>query len=631
MAGYSDSEVAELARALQASWGTTNKTREERRQLRQRKLDPSLPPGWSQNIHIKHHTYEIDDAAIVLRNRLVAAEVTIRVFAKSGEAKAQEAASRIRRFLDKTWLNFNSGYPSAHFLGTDAQVADGLWPAHVAWDQAWIDAALEAEDIDEYLQNAGLPFVLETYDPLNVFVDMDRIQNPLRVVTIEEVVVGDLLNKRYKNTETGDEYSLVYERGTLSRSSEPKSYDDLSRGFEETVKIASVEDAGFVHRVLLEGPTADKNLGLGKWPNLFKRPAWVFMAGDFSISTDPLERWKPITLGMYAMGNEVNMLRSARLNSGLLAGLPRLIMVPDPDSGLGPVGAKEKPELIFNEDGTVVIPRGWKLAPLQFPTDTAEILDRAIASTEAENARYKPAPALTGTREEGVSSGYQQTIIADAAMTRLDPPLAIQSQGIKDILGLVLDGAKAIDEVTEGKIDTLYVRTLNKGRPSEGGNTSEVLALKAKEIDDFEITVHQDSMSPTTRITIIEEGRRAKLAKEIDNIEFYENYCGYEDGVEMDRRATLQQMKDALLPWAITKATERAVEMAAMRVPPTILGPTGEPISGPGAMQPPQARGVPFGSASPGLDATLAQPQPPKPAPAALQPSGGTAGMVRTA
>ena len=210
------------------------------------------------------------------------------------------------------------------------------------------------------------------------------------------------------------------------------------------------------------------------------------------------------------------MLRSARLNAGILVGLPRLILVPDPDKGLGPVGPKTQPELVFNEDGTVVVPDGWKLAPMQFPTDTAEILDRAIVSMEAENARYKPAAALTGTREEGVSSGYQQTVIADAAMTRLDPPLIIQSQGIKDILGLVLDGAKAIDEITDHKIDTLYVRTLNKGRPSEGGDTAEVLALKAKEIDDFEITVHQDSMSPTTRITIIEEGRRARIAGEID-------------------------------------------------------------------------------------------------------------------
>ena len=292
--GYTDNEAAELARDLQAKWGATNKTRGDRRLLRQRKLDPSLPPGWSKNIHIKHHTYEIDDSAIVLRNRLVAAQVSIRVFAKSGRALAQARASDIRRFLDKVWINFNSGYPSAHFLGTDAQVADGVWPAHVAWDQAWIDAALDAEDIDEYLQNAGLPFILETHDPLNVYMDMDRIQNPLRVVTIEEVVVGDLLNKRYKNTETGDEYSLVYENGTLGWSSEPKSYDDLSRGFEETVKIASVEDAGFVHRVLLEGSAGQETLGLGKWPNLFKRPAWVFMAGDFSISTDPLERWKPI-------------------------------------------------------------------------------------------------------------------------------------------------------------------------------------------------------------------------------------------------------------------------------------------------------------------------------------------------
>jgi len=630
MAGYTDNEAAELARDLQGKWSATNKTRSDRRQLRQRKLDPSLPPGWSKNIHIKHHTYEIDDSAIVLRNRLVAAQVSIRVFAKSGKAQAQVDASNIRRFLDKVWLNFNSGYPSAHFLGTDSQVADGVWCAHVAWDQAWIDAGLDTKDIDEYLQNAGLPFILETHDPLNVFMDMDRIQNPLRVVTIEEVVVGDLLNKRYKNTETGDEYSLVYENGKLDWSSEPKSYDDLSHGFEQTVTIASVEDANFVHRVLIEGEEGnDRPLGLGKWDNLFKRPAWVFMAGDFSISTDPLERWKPIILGGYAMGNEVNMLRSARLNAGILVGLPRLILVPDPDKGLGPVGPKVQPELIFNEDGTVVVPDGWKLAPMQFPTDTAEILDRAIVSVEAENARYKPAAALTGTREEGVSSGYQQTVIADAAMTRLDPPLAIQSQGIKDILSLVLDGAKAIDEITDHKIDTLYVRTLNKGRASEGGNTSEVLALKAKEIDDFEITVHQDSMSPTTRMSIIEAGRRARIAGEIDNIEFYENYCGYEDGVEMDRRATIQKMKDGMVAWAIGMATERALALTTTQVPP-VLGATGQPFGSPFA-EPPQARGQPAGSAIPGYDATLSQPQPPKPAPAALQPSGGTAGMVRTA
>lgn len=630
MPGYTDQEAAELARELQTEWTATNEKRDLRRQLRQRKLDPSLPPGWSKNTKIMHHTYEIDDTGIVLRNRLVAAEVSIRVFAKSGKPEAQQKASNIRRVLDKVWLNFNSGYPSAHFLGTDHQVFDGLWPAHVAWDQGWIDRALEADDIDEYLRNHGFPFVLETHDPLNVFMEMDRIQHPRRVVTIEEVVVGDLLDNKYRDA-GGDEYYLAYDkdRDTISQSSEPASYDDRDRAFGKTAEIASVEDGDFVHRVLIEGDKGNERaLGLGKWDNLFGRPAWVFMAGDFSPSTDPLERWKPLILGMYAMGNEVNMIRSARLNAALLAGLPRYTLVPDPDQQFGDVGNKTKPELEFGEDGMVIVPKGYKLAPLMFPTDSPDLLDKAVVSIERENASYKPAPALTGGREEGVSSGYQQTQMADAAMTRFDPPLAIQSQGIKDILGLVLDGAKAIDKVTEGKIDTLYVRTLNKGRTSEGGNTSEVLALKASEIDDYEITVHQDSMSPTTRITIIEEGRRALLNHEIDKIEFYENYCGYEDGVEMDRRAIIQQMKDAMMPWVIGKATERALAMAATQVPPTILGPTGEPITS--AMYPPQSGGVPQGSASPGVDATLAQPQPPRPATMPIQPSGGTAGMVRT-
>lgn len=631
MPGYSDSEAASLARELQNEWGATNEKRALRRRLRQRKEDPSLPPGWSKNVHIMHHTYEIDDSAIVLRNRLVAAEVSIRVFAKSGKVEAQQKASNIRRVLDKVWLNFNSGYPSAHFLGTDSQVADGVWCAHVAWDQGWIDAALAADDTDTYLQNHGFPFVLETHDPLNVFMEMNRIQHPRRVVCIDQVVVGDLMDKQYRDV-GGDEYYLNYDkdRDTIERVSEPASYDDRDRAFGKTVEIASVEDGDFVHRILMEGDKGnDRSLGLGKWPNLFKRPAWVFMAGDFSNSTDPLERWKPLILGMYAMGNEVNMLRSARLNSGMLTGLPRIMLVPDPDKGLGDVGPKTKPELVFGEDGVVWVPEGWKVAPFEFPKNTAEILDRAIASVEVEANSYKPAPALTGAREEGVSSGYQQTVIADAAMTRLDPPLAIQSQGIRDILYLVLDGARTIDEITDHKIDTLYVRTLNKGRPSEGGNTSEVLALKASEIDDFEITVHQDSMSPTTRITIIEEGRRARLAGEIDNIEFYEAYCGYEDGVEMDRRATIQKMKDGMLPWAIATAQERALAMAATQVPPTILGPTGEPITS--AMYPPQSGGVPQGSAVPFMDATGVQPTPPTPAAMPIQPSGGTAGMVRTA
>jgi hypothetical protein len=630
MPGYSDSEAAELARELQNEWAATNVKRDLRRQLRQRKLDPSLPPGWSKNTKIMHHTYEIDDSAIVLRNRLVAAEVSIRVFAKSGKVEAQQAASRIRRVLDKVWLNFNSGYPSAHFLGTDAQVADGVWPAHVAWDQGWIDAALEAEDIDTYLRNHGFPFVLETHDPLNVFMEMNRIQHPRRVVTIEKVVVGDLMEKQYRDA-GGDEYYLNYDkdRDLISRSSEPASYDDRDRAYGKTVEIASVEDGDFVHRVLMEGDKGNERaLGLGKWDNLFGRPAWVFMAGDFSNSTDPLERWKPIILGMYSMGNELNMLRSARLNSGMLTGLPRIMMQKDPDKGFGPVGPGAKPELEFGEDGVVWEPDGWKAVPFEFPKNTAEILDRAITSVEMEANSYKPAAALTGAREEGVSSGYQQTVIADAAMTRLDPPLAIQSQGIKDILGLVLDGARAIDKITDHKIDTLYVRTLNKGRPSEGGNTSEVLELKASEIDDFEITVHQDSMSPTTRITIIEEGRRARMAGEIDDITFYEDYCGYEDGVEMQNRAIKQKVRNGLVEWVISKAIEASVALSAAQVPPTILGPTGNPITS--AMYPPQAGGVPSGSASPGVDATLAQPQPPAPAPMALQPQGGTAGMVRT-
>ena len=631
--GLSDTEAAKLARDLQKEWGATNETRKTRRDLRQRKLDPPLPPGWSKNIHIKHRTYEIDDAVRVLRNRLLAATVSILVFAKSGEAKAQAAASRIRRFLDKLWLDFNSGYPSAHFLGTDSQVADGVWPAHLVWDQDWIDRGLEATDIDAYLKDAGVPFTLETPDPLNVFVEFDREKKPLRVVTMETVVIRDLLNRPYKD-EDGKKYWLDYDiiRKTIGKSSEPKTYDNLWGGnYAETITVACIEDSEFVHRILLDAPTSggSEALGLGRWPNLFKRPAWVFMAGDFSNSTDPLERWKPLVLGMLSMGQEINMLRSARLNSGVMAGLWRLAFRPQADKGVGPVGDKPKPELTFNEDGTVSWPEGWDVGPFEFPTDAAELLDRAVASVEGELAKYKPAPALRGVREEGVSSGYQQALIAEAAMTDLDPPLAIQSQGIKDILYLVLDGAKAINEITDGKINTLYVRTLNEARTEEGGNTAEVLSLKADEIDDFEITVRQSSMSPTSRIAMWEEGRRARAAGEIDDIEMYESFFGYEDGVEMQRRAIEQKMCDGLLDWAIGVARERALANVAVQVPPTILGPTGQPISGPGTppMQPPQAGGVPTGSAGPGLDYTLNQPRPPAPAPVPVAPSGGQAGM----
>jgi hypothetical protein len=629
--GLTDTDAAKMARALQTEWSETNEIRATRRQLRQRKLDPPLPPGWSKNVHIKHRTYEIDDAVRVLRNRLLAANVSILVFAKSGEAKAQQAASRIRRFLDKLWIDFNCGYPSAQFLGTDSQVADGVWCAHLVWNQDWIDKGLEADDIDAYLKDAGVPFTLETPDALNVFVEFDRLKMPRRVVTIESLPVHDLLNKRYTDGK-GDEYSLTYDKHSgIDRTAEPKTYDDLwDGGFAETVEIASVEDSGFVHRVLLNAhtPTGEKDFGLGKWDNLFKRPAWVFMAGDFSNSTDPLERWKPLVLGMLSMGQEVNMLRSARLNSGVMAGLWRLAFRPQADKGLGPVGDKPKPELTFNEDGTVSWPDGWDVGPFEFPTDAAQLLDRAVASVEDELVRYKPAPALRGVREEGVSSGYQQALIAEAAMTDLDPPLAIQSQGIKDILYLVLDGAKAISEVTDGKIDTLYVRTLNQGRTEEGGNTAEVLSLKADEIDDFEITVRQSSMSPTSRIAMWEEGRRARAAGEIDDIEMYESFFGYEDGIEMQRRATEQKMYDAQIDQAIVIASQIVAQKVAARqppAPPTILGPNGEPLAG--SLTPPQAGGVPTGSAAPGMDATLNQPRPPVPAAVPLGPSGGQAGM----
>jgi hypothetical protein len=631
--GLTDDEAARLARDLQTEWQPTNEIRLNRRLLRQRKLDPPLPPGWSKNVHIKHHTCEIDDAVRVLRNRLIASELSILVFAKSGEVKAQQAASRIRRVLDKVWIDFNSGYPSAQFLGTDSQVGDGVWCAHLAWDQDWIDKGLKAKDLDSYLKDSGLPFILETPDPLNVFVEFDRIKKPRRVVTIEKVVIGDLLNKTYTDG-GGATYSLGYDRSTrgISKFLEAKTYDNLWAGdFSETVTVAAIEDAEFVHRVLIEGPrSGDKQaLGLGKWPNLFGRPAWVFMAGDFSNSTDPLERWKPLVLGMLSMGQEVNMLRSARLNSGVMAGLWRLAFRPQADKGLGAVGEKPKPELVFQEDGTVSWPDGWDVSPFEFPRDAAQLLDKAEASVEMELARYKPSAALRGQREEGVSSGYQQALIAEAAMTDLDPPLAIQSQGIKDILYLVLDGAKAISKITDGKIDTLYVRTLNEGRIGEGGNAAEVLSLKADEIDDFEITVRQSSMSPTSRISLIEEGRRARAAGEIDDIEFYESYCGYEDGVEMRNRAIKQRVRNGMIDWVISQAIEQSVAMAAAPTPPTILGPTGEPINS-ATMQPPQAGGVPAGAASPGLGGTLNQPLPPAPATIPVGAQGGQAGMVRT-
>jgi hypothetical protein len=632
MADLTDMQVAELAREMQAAGEAANKVRLTRRELRQRKLDPTLPPGWSKNVHIKHKTAEIDDAVTVLRNRLVAAPISILVFAKSGEAEAQESASRVRRFLKKVWLDLNSGYPSAHFNGTDSQVADGCWAAHVTWDQDWIDAALKAPDIDEFLRRTGLPFTLETPDLLNVYLDFDRKERPTRVVTIERIFVRDLVNKAYQDSD-GSQYWLDYDTSNkdLTKSSEPRTYDNLwESSFGEMVTMASFEDSDFVHRVVLEGPEEGKkrDYGLGKWPNLFGRPAWVFIPGDFSNSTDPLERWKPLVLNMYSIGQEVNMIRSARVNLGTMMGLPRIGFEKTEDKGFGPVGQEPKPELTFNEDGTYMVTPGWKLTKFEFPADAANSLDKAEASMEMEMARYRPPAALVGRREEGVSSGYQQSLVADAAMTHLDPPLKLQSQGIRDILSLVLDGAKAIKKLTASQVDRLYVRNLREYR-TDGRREAEVLELKIDDIDDYEITVRQSSMSPSSRIAAIEEGRRARAAGEIDDIELYEEFYGYEDGVEMQRRATEQKMYDSLIDEAISTARAIIQQKIAARTPtpPTILGPTGMPISGPGVPQQPGLAGLPLGAARPGLDATLAQPAPPGPQPAPVGPTGGQTGL----
>src|SRR3989304_2819089 len=373
--------------------GGTNKVRETRRQLRQRKLEPPLPPGWSKNVHIKHMTAEIDDAITVLRNRLVAAPLSIRLFAKSGTATGQGAASDIRGFLDKAWLDMNSGSPSAHFLGTDSQVADGCWAAHLTWDQDWIDAALEAEDTDEFLRASGLPFVLETPDLLNVYPEFDRKKEPTTVVSIETLFVRDLLNKEHSESD-GTRYWLEYNAPNkqLLRSQEPRTYDNLwDAGYAERVELAVVEDCEYVHHVLLNGvDKEEKNWGLGKWPNLFKRVSWVFIPGDFSNSTDLLQRWKPLVLNMYAIAQDVNMIRSARINLGMMMGLPRIGFEKDPDKSFGPVGDEVQPELTFNEDGTFSVTPGWHLSKFEPPVDAANSLDKAEASIEMERARYRP-------------------------------------------------------------------------------------------------------------------------------------------------------------------------------------------------------------------------------------------------
>lgn len=631
MANLTDREAAGLAREMRDAGRAANGVRDTRRQLRQRKLEPPLPPGWSKNIHIKHKSAEIDSSIAILRNRLVAAPISILVYAKSGDANAQQAASKVRRFLDKGWMGLNIGSPSAHFVGTDSQVADGCWAAHLTWDQDWIDAALKAEDIDEFLKKAGLPFALETPDLLNVYPEFDRQKNPIRVASIESVFVRDLLNNEYTDAD-GVQYWLDYSTASkdFNKSSEPRTYDNLwDSAYGEAVEVATIEDAEHVQRVLLNGPdTGEKDWGLGKWDNLFKRLSWAFIPGDFSNSTDILERWKPLVLGMYAIGQEVNMVRSARVNLGMMAGLPRLGFEALPDKGFGPVGSREKPELEFAEDGTFIPPTGWKLVPFEMPADAANSLDKAEVSLEMEMARYRPPAALVGRREEGVSSGYQQSLVADAAMTHLDPPLQLQSDGIRKILGLLLDGARAIKEVTGGQVDKLYVRNLRHYADSDGVKSEqELLELDIDSIEDFEITVSQSSLSPSSRIASIEEGRRARQAGEIDDLALYEEFYGYEDGVEMQRRATEQKMYDSLEDEAIAQAREIIRQEAADRSParpqqPTIVGPTGEPISGPGA----PLGEPPAGAARPGLDATLAQPAPPGPQPQPVGPTGGQAG-----
>src|SRR3972149_5722629 len=244
MVSLSDTEAAQLAREMWTAGGGTNKVRETRRQLRQRKLEPPRPPGWSKNVNIKHRPAEIDAAITVLRNRLVAAPLSIRLFAKSGTATGQGAASDIRRFLDKAWLDMNSGSPSAPFLGTDSQVADGCWAAHLTWDQDWIDAALEAEDTDEFLRASGLPFVLETPDLLNVYPEFDRKKEPTRVASIETLFVRDLLNKEHSESD-GTKYWLGDNAPNkqLLPVQEPRTYDNLwDAGYAERAELAVVED-----------------------------------------------------------------------------------------------------------------------------------------------------------------------------------------------------------------------------------------------------------------------------------------------------------------------------------------------------------------------------------------------------
>lgn len=578
---YTAEQVKKIAKELQEQPGFADRDREmrDRRNLRYRRKHVNHP-RIKESLEVLSPIINRDIQRYV--RRMDAARMTLDVTAKvTGE---EEKANKIKQYCRRSYVDIDRGVlftPSLRY--GDRQAGDGVGWGRLRLDPRFVEERLRftksgtLEGFSGEKGIIGIPFILETPDPIAVYYRPDRSE----VAEVGYLSEGGVrpLGDTTGETEARGAWAKVWQ--VIRLEAEKFVYDLTFKG-----SVDQARDELFIVQ-----------------ENIFGKAGYVPFGGLVTGSAMPLEAFQPLVVDLYPLVEQKNLLDTMQNNAADLTGAPMVYLrkgatgLRAEDYMLVTAPQAERPEFKMDTGtGVMEVPEGYE--PVAFSVSAGIDLLRAKEMNAADMADVGFPTILGAPQDVSARSGYDRARMEESVGYELSVPLGNRARAWRELFILQAEALKKLDvKVTIRAVHQDGER--NFFDPAVARGPGEEVTIEPDDFVDIDLEVGFSSETAASRIARSEEGIRLVEAGVKSETEFLEEDRRVED-VE---RAKRLRDRDQLRTRARVVVIEDGIPELLAGVMETALAERR------GRRKRPRP---PTGAAEPGLGATLAQPATPR-------------------
>lgn len=642
-----DRDGAELAwtilSGLKRSFSDRNEIYPRRRRLRLREEQVSVPEAYAGTA-LRHKTPALDFAIRQIDALLGENREQFTIYAVKDNQDNNKLADSCQKSVAALFEMLETFHPIEHprQLIHDGQVADGLGVEKITFNWEFFSKVKDTKGEDADWKTAFADYVKEKHelpwrravvDPETLYYEFDI--DGLSVVAehgyARRSVLADIYEENASVMNALARIPISQFATSGNTDIQHPSGGALTGEGGDVITVIEVWTRKELF-VLSEQKDGTRDLML-RQRHPYKRPPYFFAPGIITGSENPLHKFQPLVLALYPTAQELNAVRTARLNAVFLSSFKPFYIefesgayAEDEEGG----GLK----VHFLMPGTQIPSiKGGKIVPINW-TNLDE-LEKYEATLNNDWQKFAFSAILAGNAPaaSGESTAWATRMLRDQGMIQFNGVLRnyanMREEEVRFIFFLVSEVIK-MDIPISRRIETT-IKGKKRGKVELLYLTQEMCSA------GFDVNVRLTAGKAADRISIVEEYRRAHQAHEVPMRMVLEEGWQFENVSEIMDEVVDEDIRGQLMPKAMelimqlaaqqaqdeiknnpTPADQQAAAVAqaqaASQPPPAGAPPMGGP---PAAAGPPPviSGGLPAGAVTAGMGQGLASQQiPPAPA-----------------